>query len=289
VPEQAEPQLRGFPTIGRTRVIGVLNVTPDSFSDGGAFVDVDIAVAHGIAMSAQGADLIDVGGESTRPGAQRVPLDVELARVLPVVSALARQGVRVSIDTTRAEVARQALDAGALVVNDVSGGKADPKMYGLVADRGVPYVLMHSRGPSVDMADRASYDDVVRDVRDELVASMADAIAAGVEPEQIVVDPGIGFHKVGAQNWALLANIEVLAALGRPLLVGVSRKSFLGALLAQDGTAPPPAAREAATHATTALLAAAGVWGVRVHEVGPSLDAVLVGRAWAAARSEGSS
>lgn len=278
--------LRGFPPQERARVVGILNVTPDSFSDGGAYLDTESAVRHGFALSAQGADLVDVGGESTRPGAARVPLDVELSRVIPVVTALAKRGVAVSIDTTRAEVAAQALDAGAQVVNDVSGGNADPDMYRLVADRRVPYVLMHSRGPSIDMTARASYADVVHDVRDELRARLDAAVAAGVSPDQVVLDPGIGFHKIGPQNWALLANIDVLAGLGRPLLVGTSRKAFLGNLLAEGGEVRPPTARDAATHATTALLAAAGVWGVRVHEIAPTLDAVRVGAAWAAARTE---
>jgi dihydropteroate synthase len=287
MPDHDLPKLQGFPTTGRTRVVGVLNVTPDSFSDGGAFVDAEVAVAHGLSMAAQGADFVDVGGESTRPGAQRVPVEVELARVLPVVSALAAQGVGVSIDTTRAEVARQCLDAGAIVVNDVSGGTADPAMYGLIADRGVPCVLMHSRGSSVDMARRSVYDDIVRDVRDELNARLESAVAAGIAPEQVILDPGIGFHKVGAQNWPLLAHLDVLAELGRPLLVGTSRKSFLGTLLADEvGTVRPPVGREVATQATTALLAATGIWGVRVHQVGPALDAIRVGNAWARARME---
>ena len=285
MPEVPTPRLRGFPPLGRTRVVGVLNVTPDSFSDGGAFVDADVAIRHGLSLIAQGADLVDVGGESTRPGAERIPVEVELARVLPVVSALAQEGVGVSIDTTRAEVARRCLDAGAVVVNDVSGGTADPVMYKLLADRGVPCVLMHSRGPSVDMARRAFYDDIVREVREELSTRLDDASSAGVDPEQVVLDPGIGFHKAGAQNWPLLANLDAIAELGRPLLVGTSRKSFLGRLLAgEDGTPRSPDERDVATHATSALLAEAGIWGVRVHQVAPTVDAILVGTAWAAAR-----
>jgi dihydropteroate synthase len=280
--------VRGFAEIGRTRVVGVLNVTPDSFSDGGEFLDAQRAVAHGLAMASDGADLVDVGGESTRPGAERIPVDIELARVLPVVSSLAAAGVAVSIDTTRAEVARRALDAGASVVNDVSGGTADREMYGVIAQLGVPYILMHSRGPSAQMTSCATYGDIAQDVADELRIRYEAALAAGVDAEQIVLDPGIGFHKVGAQNWPLLAQLDRLAALGRPLLVGTSRKSFLGSLLADaDGSPRPPAERDDATHATTALLAAAGVWAVRVHQVGPSLDAVRVAAAWNAARASG--
>lgn len=282
------PNLRGFPDIGRTRVVGVLNVTPDSFSDGGAFLAADRAIARGLVLRNAGADLVDVGGESTRPGAERIAAETELGRVLPVVEALAAAGVPVSIDTTRAAVAEQALDRGAIVVNDVSGGTSDPAMYGLIADRGVPYVLMHSRGPSVDMAARSSYRDVVVDVRDELAQRLEAALVAGVAPEQVVLDPGIGFHKVGAQNWPVLAHLDVLEALGRPLLVGTSRKSFLGTLLAdRDGTPRPPGQREIATHATSALLAFHRIWAVRVHEVAPTLDAIKVGQAWADAREVG--
>jgi dihydropteroate synthase len=286
---EVRASVRGLPDIGRTRVVGVLNVTPDSFSDGGEFLAVDHAVAHGLELAAAGADFVDVGGESTRPGATRIPLQTELDRVLPVVEALAAAGVAISIDTTRAEVADRALAVGAVIVNDVSGGTADPQMYGLIADRGVPYVLMHSRGPSVDMAARSTYDDIARDVRDELACRLEAAVAAGVGIDQVVLDPGIGFHKMGAQNWPLLAHLDVLAALGRPLLVGTSRKSFLGTLLADsDGKQRPPGERDAATHATSALLAYAGVWAVRVHEISPTLDAIKVGSAWAAATSEGS-
>jgi dihydropteroate synthase len=267
-------------TPGRTLVMGVLNVTPDSFSDGGRWWDPTAAVRHGLAMVADGADVVDVGGESTRPGASRVGVEEERRRVLPVVRGLVEAGAVVSVDTMRAAVAAAALDAGAALVNDVSGGLADPAMLPLVAERGCPVVLMHWRGHSVDMQARAVYRDVVAEVRDELEQRLDAAVAAGVVDEQVVLDPGLGFAKEADHNWALLARLDVLASLGRPLLVGASRKSFLGSLLG-DAAGPRPAAeREAATTAVTALAAAAGVWGVRVHEVRPSADAVRVAARW---------
>lgn len=275
--------VRGLPDLGRTLVMGVLNVTPDSFSDGGSHPTPADAVRAGLAMRAAGADLVDVGGESTRPGAVRVDADEERRRVEPVVAALAAAGVAVSIDTTRASVARVALDAGARMVNDVSGG-ADPGLLSLVADRGVPYVLMHTRGSSAEMVRLAVYRDVVAEVAAELSERLRAALAAGVAPEQVVLDPGIGFAKNARHNWALLAHLDELAALGRPLLVGTSRKSFLGAVLADPDRAPRPVDdRDDATQATTALLAGAGVWGVRVHAVRPAADAVRVAAAWRAA------
>jgi dihydropteroate synthase len=264
----------------RCLVMGVVNVTPDSFSDGGAFLDPAAAVAHGLRLVAEGADLVDVGGESTRPGADRVDAEEERARVLPVVRALAADGVVVSVDTTRASVAEAALDAGASLVNDVSGGTADPAMAKLVAATGVPYVLMHSRGPSADMQSRATYADVVAEVGAELAARLADLVAAGVDPEQVVLDPGLGFAKTAAHNWALLGRLGELATLGRPLLVGASRKSFLGALLGDR----PVDDRDDATQATTVLAAAAGAWCVRVHVVRPAADAVRVVAATRGAR-----
>jgi dihydropteroate synthase len=274
-------------TLDRTLVMGVVNVTPDSFSDGGLWFDPDRAVAHGLEMLAQGADLLDVGGESTRPGAPRVEPDEELRRVLPVVRGLVDAGAVVSVDTMRPAVAAAAVEAGALVVNDVSGGLADPAMPRLVAGAGVVYVAMHWRGPSDVMDSLAVYDDVVRDVRDELAARLDALVAAGVRPEQVVVDPGLGFAKPGRDNWPLLAHLDVLAGLGRPVLVGASRKRFLGHLLAgPDGEPAPPTARDAATAAVSALCAAAGVWCVRVHDVRASADAVRVGAAWLAARGE---
>ena len=269
----------------RTIVMGVLNVTPDSFSDGGEHEDVSDAIAHGLLMRELGADIVDVGGESTRPGARRIEDIIELARMLPVIKVLAKEGVTVSIDTMRASVAQAALDAGAALVNDVSGGQADPAMLPLLAAREVPVVLMHWRGHSERMQDFAVYDDVVADVTRELRACVDAALDAGVAAERIVIDPGIGFAKEADHNWALLADLSrsgsMLNALGFPVLVGTSRKRFLGSLLADaDGGARPVDERDGATHATTALLAAAGVWGVRVHDVTGARDAVLVGRAW---------
>jgi dihydropteroate synthase len=261
-------------------VLGVVNVTPDSFSDGGAYPDPPDAVRAGLRMVAEGADLVDVGGESTRPGAPRVTERVELRRVLPVVTDLTAAGVPVSVDTTRASVAAAAVDAGAVLVNDVSGA-ADPDLLALVAERGVHYVLMHARGPSADMATRAVYGDVVAEVVAELAARLDVVLAAGVAEDRVIVDPGIGFAKSARHNWSLLANLHALDALGRPLLVGTSRKAFLGAVVADQGGRPRPVDdRDDATQATTALLAAAGVWGVRVHAVRPAADAVRVARAW---------
>jgi dihydropteroate synthase len=266
--------------------MGVVNVTPDSFSDGGDWLEPDAATAHGLDLLAQGADLVDVGGESTRPGAGRVSPQEELRRVSPVISALAEAGAYVSIDTTRAQVAESALRAGAALVNDVSGGLADPRMAGLIADAGVPYVLTHWRGHSSDMQRAAVYRDVVAEVRSELSRRVDAVTAAGVDPDRIIVDPGIGFAKLAEHNWALLArlaDISWLGAHGSPfrVLVGVSRKSFLGSLLAaEDGTPRPFAGREAATVALTGLAAAAGAWCVRVHIVPGNADAVRVAARW---------
>ncbi|MGY1696522.1 dihydropteroate synthase [Geodermatophilus sp. SYSU D00814] len=272
---------------GRCVVMGVLNVTPDSFSDGGCFADRDSAVAHGLAMAAAGADYVDVGGESTRPGADRVDAAEERRRVVPVVRDLAAAGVRASVDTTRTEVAEAALAAGAVLVNDISGGLADDGMAALVADAGVPWVLMHWRGHSREMYARAEYDDVVGEVCAELSARVDAALAAGVDTTQLVLDPGLGFAKQAAHNWALLAALPRLVALGLPVLVGSSRKSFLGRLLAGPGGAPRPAAgRDAATLATTVLAAEAGAWGVRVHDAAASADAVATVAAVQRAREE---
>jgi dihydropteroate synthase len=266
--------------------MGVLNVTPDSFSDGGRYLDREHAVAHGVEMHEAGADLVDVGGESTRPGAQRVEADVEKARVLPVIRELVAEGVRVSIDTTRATVAEAAVEAGAQVVNDVSGGLADPAMAATVAQARVPWILMHWRGPSDRMNSLATYEDVVGEVRGELVARVDAAVLAGVEPSCLVLDPGLGFAKTAAHNWALLRRLDVLTALGFPVLVGTSRKRFLGQLLAgADGTLRPFRDRDVATAATSALAACNGAWGVRVHDVQGTLDAVAVAAAWQLGRS----
>jgi dihydropteroate synthase len=260
----------------RIVVMGVLNVTPDSFSDGGRYVDVDDAVAHGVEMRAEGADLIDVGGESTRPGARRVDAAEETARILPVIKALAHAGVPVSVDTYRASVAAAALEAGATVVNDVSGGLGDPDMAAVVRDADCPWILMHWRGHSATMQQLAHYDDVVGEVRDELCARVDAALAAGVAASRLVIDPGLGFAKTGAHNWALLAALASLREIGLPLLVAASRKSFLGTLLAAaDGKPRPVDQREDATTALTAYCALQGVWGVRVHEVRASVDAAL--------------
>jgi len=264
--------------------MGVVNVTPDSFSDGGLYLDSGHAVAHGIAMHRTGADLVDVGGESTRPGARRVDADQEARRVLPVIKELTSAGVPTSIDTTRAAVAEAAIDAGAAVVNDVSGGLADPGMARVVAGTGVPWVLMHWRGPSAEMDRLAEYGDVVAEVRAELLARVDAAVDAGVDPTALVLDPGLGFAKTAAHNWTLLHRLPDLMGLGFPVLLGASRKRFLGSLLADSRGEPrPPGGREVATAVVTALAAAAGVWGVRVHDVGASLDAIAVVRAWEAA------
>ena len=279
-------RVAGLPEPGRCLVMGVVNVTPDSFSDGGRYLDPGLAVEHGRLLAAQGADLVDVGGESTRPGAVRPPVEEELARVVPVVRGLAAAGVLVSVDTMRAAVAEAAVAAGAVLVNDVSGGRADPRMLPTVARLGTPYVLMHWRAHSVEMQQRTQYDDVVADVRDELAAQLDAAVAAGVDPGKVVLDPGIGFSKTGEQNWQVLAGLEQLHALGRPLLVATSRKRFLGTLLAgDDGEPRPPEGRDDATAATSALAAAAGAWCVRVHAVPSSLDAVRVAARWEEGRS----
>ncbi|MPV48429.1 dihydropteroate synthase [Pseudactinotalea sp. HY160] len=256
--------------------MGVVNVTPDSFSDGGQWLDHEVAVAHARHLLAQGADLVDVGGESTRPGAARVPVAEELHRIIPVVAELAAEGARVSVDTMRTEVAAAALDAGAELINDVSGGRADPQMPALIAERGCRYVLSHWRGHSDVMNSLGRYRDVVAEVSAELLAQVAVFRAAGVDPDRIVLDPGLGFAKDAAANWQLLAHIEELTALGHEVLIGASRKRFLGELLAHDGAESLPLFRDRATAAVTALMAERGVWGVRVHEVSASVDAIRV-------------
>lgn len=262
---------------GRPVVMGVVNVTPDSFSDGGAWFEPDAAVEHGRSLVADGADIVDVGGESTRPGAERPSVEEELRRVLPVVEALAAEGAVVSIDTMRAIVAHQALRAGATLVNDVSGGLADPGILAVVADAGCPYVAMHWRGHSTGMQSRAVYGDVVADVAHELTDRRAAILSAGVTAERLVLDPGLGFAKYAPHNWALLAHLDALTAIGQPVLVGASRKTFLGRIGAPPGTDPrPPADRDAATAATSVLCALAGVWGVRVHDVAGTRDALAV-------------
>ena len=280
------PSPPGLPAADRCLVMGVVNVTPDSFSDGGAWFGADAAIARGLELAAQGADVVDVGGESTRPGAQRVTAAEELRRVAPVVSALAAAGVPVSVDTMRAEVARVAVAAGARLVNDVSGGLADPEMPRLVAEAGVPYVVMHWRGHSHQMQDRAVYTDVVREVCAELRQRVGEVVAAGVDPSMIILDPGLGFAKLPEHNWPLLTHLPEISLLGGdgpgfPVLIGASRKRFLGRLLAApDGIPRPFTGCDDATVAVTALAAAAGAWCCRVHEVPANADAVRVAQAW---------
>lgn len=274
----------------RAQVIGVVNVTDDSFSDGGLYLDADRAIEHGLAMTAEGAAIIDVGGESTRPGASRIDPRVETSRVVPVIEALAAQGITVSIDTMRAGVAHAALQSGAQIVNDVSGGRADPAMAPLLAEADVPWVLMHWRPLSGDRPHRVPrYRDVVAEVRAELLASVDHAVAAGVDSEKLVIDPGLGFAKTEQHNWALLHALPELVATGVPVLVGASRKRFLGKLLtAPDGSARPPDGRETASAVISALAALHGAWGVRVHDVRASVDAVKVVEAWMQAGTAGS-
>ncbi|MFF8788521.1 dihydropteroate synthase [Streptomyces sp. NPDC015125] len=274
-------RVAGLPDWERCAVMGVVNVTPDSFSDGGDWFDTELAVKHGLDLVAQGADMVDVGGESTRPGAARVDEAEELRRVVPVVRELAAAGVVVSVDTMRASVAEQAVEAGARLVNDVSGGAADPAMVPVVATHHVPFVVMHWRGQSIDMNNRAVYGDVVAEVVEELARSVERAVAGGIDPDRIVIDPGLGFAKNAEHDLALVARLARLRALGRPLLVAASRKRFLGRVLAGgEGAAPPPAReRDAATAAVSAIVAREGAWAVRVHEVRASADAVRVARA----------
>ena len=287
------PGLAGTPPAGRCLVMGVVNVTPDSFSDGGQWFGATAAIEHGLELVAQGADIVDVGGESTRPGAQRVPADEELRRVRPVITELVAAGAVVSIDTMRAQVAEWALEAGVSLVNDVSGGLADPYMPRLVAKAGIPYVVMHWRGHSHDMDTRAIYADAVREVHDELARRVDAVTAEGVDPSLIVLDPGLGFSKnpaasgPDAHNWQLLAGLGELSSIGGrdfPVLVGASRKRYLSKLFADEGGARPFLENDAATAAITALSAAAGAWCVRVHQVPANADAVRVAAAYRAAR-----
>lgn len=266
-------------------MFGVLNVTADSFSDGGRYLDRDAAIAHGLELRELGADYIDVGGESTRPGAHRVTAEVESARVVPVIAELAAAGVKVSVDTMRASVAADALNAGAAIVNDVSGGRADPDMARVLADAGAPWILMHWRadGEYVQAGGRADTGgkSVVDVVLDELRLQADLAIAAGVDASALVLDPGLGFAKTAEDNWALLRELPRLLELGFPVLIGASRKRFLGGLLAGlDGEPREPAGREIATAVVSALAAEHGAWGVRVHDVRASLDAIAVASAW---------
>jgi dihydropteroate synthase len=268
--------LAGLPA-DRCLVMGVVNVTPDSFSDGGRWLDADTAIRHGIDLAVHGADIVDVGGESTRPGALRIDENEEMRRVLPVIAGLVAEGITVSVDTMRASTARRSLEAGAAIVNDVSGGRADPEMMGLAAETGSPIVLMHWREHSDVMQRHTDYDDLVADITTELLAQVDSAVAAGIDPSRIVLDPGLGFSKTGEQNWTVLAHLDRFVGLGHPLLVAASRKRFLGELLAApDGALRPTGGRDDATAAITTLSAQAGAWCVRVHEPAASADAVRV-------------
>lgn len=262
--------------------MGVVNVTDDSFSDGGRYLDRDRAVQHGMDLVAAGAAIIDVGGESTRPGATRIDAAVESARVVPIIKELAEQGITVSIDTMHAAVARAALENGASIVNDVSGGLADPGMAPLLAEAGAPWILMHWRAVgSARPHDVPAYGDVVTEVRDELLAGVDAAVAAGVDPAKLIIDPGLGFAKSAEHNWTLLAALPEFVDTGFPVLVGASRKRFLGALLADDGgELRPPDGRETATAVISALAMMHGAWGVRVHDVQATVDALKVVEAW---------
>lgn len=257
-------------------VMGVVNVTPDSFSDGGQWIEADAAVAHGRELVAAGAAIIDIGGESTRPGASRPSPDEEARRVVPVVAALAEAGCVVSIDTMRASVAEAALTVGAVIVNDVSGGLADPAMPALVAASGVPFVVMHWRGHAQDMQSRAVYGDVIAEVRTELEQRVSDLLGAGIDPEQLILDPGIGFAKTAEHNWTLLAGLEQVVDLGHPVLLGTSRKGFLGKVGRAEGHERPLDARAVATAMTSVRAARAGTWCVRVHDVTATVDAIDV-------------
>ncbi len=256
-----------------TVIMGVLNVTPDSFSDGGRYTDVEAAVTQGRQLVAAGAAIVDVGGESTRPGAARVSADEELARVLPVVAALRAEGIVCSIDTMRATTARAAVAAGAVIVNDVSGGLADPDMLASVADLGVDFIAMHWRAHSAVMQDHAHYDDVTGEVLAELAARRDAALEAGIAAERLILDPGIGFAKDSQANWELLRALPQLQDLGHRLLIGVSRKRFLGELLGGR----EPEGRDAATAAISAWCAQHRIWAVRTHEVSMQADAIAVG------------
>ena len=271
---------------GRATVMGIVNVTEDSFSDGGRFLNPDAAVAHARELVGLGADIIDVGAESTRPGATRVPAQLEAARVVPVISALAQEGIRTSVDTMRASTALAAAEAGVDMINDVSGGLADPDMYEAMAQTGLPVCLMHWRTQQFQSAAGAADHggDVVRDVHEVLARLTDAAIAAGVDPAQITVDPGLGFAKTAEDNWALLNGLPAFIAGPFPVLVGASRKRFLTAIRAQRGLAHAPVDADPATAAVTALSAHLGAWCVRVHEVAVSRDAVDVAAAWKAGR-----
>lgn len=270
IPTSAGPLLAP----SRTLVMGVVNVTPDSFSDGGRYLALDAAVAHGRALVADGADILDIGGESTRPGSERVDAAAEIERVVPVIEQLAGDAV-ISVDTINAVTAAAALRAGAAIVNDVSGGLADPDMSRVVAECGAIYLIQHWRGTPETMNELAVYEDPVGEVMAELAERVDEALAAGVPREKIIIDPGLGFAKDSEHNWAVLAGLSRLEELGFPILVGASRKRFLGGVVPPE-LAAVPTERDGATLAITAIAAAAGVWGVRVHDARGSRDAVRV-------------
>lgn len=284
-PEAVTRQHTGVPS---ALIMGIVNVTPDSFSDGGSWFDRGRAVRHGFDLVEQGAAMVDVGGETTRPGTERTSEAEELRRVIPVVRELGQAGIAVSVDTMRASVAQASIEAGAAIINDVSGGLADPGMPQLIAETGALYVLMHWRGHSAGMqnADLTHYDNVVTEVRDEMLRQVDVFTAAGVASEQIILDPGLGFSKEAEHNWVLMAHLRELCALGFPVLLGSSRKTFLGRIdLDRDGTPAEPNTRDAATAATSLLGQQAGVWAVRVHDVPSTLAALRVQAATEAARS----
>jgi len=287
VPEIVTGRRRGrdreLPVDDRTRVMGILNVTPDSFSDGGLHQAYDAAVDHARELVAAGADLVDIGGESTRPGADRVPVDVEQERVLPVVQQLVAEGIAVSVDTMNAATAERAVDLGAVIVNDVSGGLADPDMARVVRDTGAGFVVMHWRGHSDRMYRNAEYTHAVEEVRREVELRVAELIVVGVRQEQVVIDPGLGFAKQGVQNWEILAGYERFASIGLPVLVAASRKRFLDGVGSAAGA--PPKDRDLATAAISLLAAERGAWGVRVHDPAPTRAVLDVWDAWRAARS----
>ena len=268
-------RVQGRAIRSRPLIMGIVNVTPDSFSDGGKFASTDAAIEHGLELIEQGADIIDVGGESTRPGATRVDAKAERKRVLPVIEELVGHGVRVSVDTTRSAIARASTEAGAEFINDVSGGLADSEMYRTVAETGASYIAMHWRGHSETMQEKAVYKNVAREVRSEIKARIAELLVWGVDPAKIIVDPGIGFSKTSAQNWSVLGHLDDLVTLGAPVLVGVSRKKFIGELLFDE-----EADRDPATAVISVLAAQAGAWGVRVHDVASTKAALDVLGAW---------
>lgn len=277
-----------------TGIWGIVNVTPDSFSDGGRYADPERAIAHGISLREAGASVLDIGGESTRPGAERVDAATEQQRVLPVIRELAARGIPVSIDTLNAATAAAAVQAGARIINDVSGGLADPEMLSAVAESGADFAIGHWRGPSDDMYARAEYRRAAREVASELRTRVGKAAEAGIAPARLIIDPGIGFAKTGAQNWEVLRGLDDITALGYRVLIGTSRKRFLVETLQHAGSANPStgsasgagtasgdeARRDLATAVTSALAVRHGVWAVRVHDVAATRDALAIAHAW---------